>query len=148
MIDRSKLPFGGEAIMLSRMRKLKPEHVFVSLLPPSARLSVEPYALVRAIPGKQYDWRFLIGVTTTIICKQEHQSLELFDQLAQLSKPLSVWFVDEGRGYDIYRLPTDDSLDCDPKDWKWKLDFSDWYKDMNNEWRIWMQDALGADQYV
>lgn len=148
MIDRSKLPFGGEAILVSRMRKLKPERVFVSLLPVSTRINVEPYALVRAIPGKAYDWRFLVDIDTVVLCNQEQQSVALFEQLAQLAKPLSAWFVDEECGYDVFRHPTEESLDKDVKDWVWKLDFHPWYKQMNSEWRVWMMESLGASHYV
>lgn len=147
MIDRTKLPFGGETILVSRMRKLKPERVLVSLLPPSTRFNAEPYALVRAIPGKKYDWRFLIDVDTTVVCNQAQQSLELFDELAQLCKPLSVWFVDEGCGYDIMRLPSADTLDLGPSNWVWQLEFSKWYKTQNKEWGAWMDESLGM-QYV
>ena len=130
------------------VRKLKPERVFVSLLPTATRMNVEPYALVRAIPGKQYDWRFLIDIDTVVVCKQEQQSMELFHSLAKLSKPLSLWVVDEECGYDLMRLPTAETLNLDPKDWEWSIEFSPWYKSENEEWRLWMIDSLGMDQYV
>lgn len=143
MIDRSKLPFGGESILVSRMRKVKPEKVFVSLLPASVRLNVEPFALVRAIPTKTYDWRFLHQVDTVIVCNQEQQSVQLFDQLAQQCKPLAVWFLDEKVGYDIYRLPDPGSIEGrSPEDWKWTLDLTPWHRSMNTEWLDWMEQTV------
>jgi len=148
MIDTSRLPFGGETILMSRMRKLAPEMVIVSLLPVRQRLVVEPYALVRAIPGKDYDWRFLKKLHTMVVGNSGHARHGLFEQLCQEAQPVQAWFVDEVKGYDVSYLPTPDSVERPREQWVWKLDFFPFFDSMNEEWALWMHDAMLDGMHV
>lgn len=148
MIDSTKLPFGGETILMSRMRKLAPEMVFVSLLPARQRMVVDPYAFVRAIPGKEYDWRFLKKLHTVVVCNANQARLGLFEQLCAEANPVQAWFVDEVRGYDVSYLPTPESIERPREQWVWTLDFFPWYATMNEEWALWIHDSMIEGAHV
>lgn len=142
VIDPVKLPFGGESILVSRMKKLAPEMVFISLLPARVRFNVEPYAFVRAIPGKDYDWRFLKRLSIFVVCNQEHANIGVFEKLCKEAYPVKVWFHDEQRGFDVMYLPTPESIEReDSALWDWRLDFSEWTQFENAEWSEWIERA-------
>lgn len=149
MIDPTKLPFGGEAILLSRMRKLAPEMVIVSLLPARVRINVEPHALVRAIPGKDYDWRFLRKIPVMVLCNKEHATIGIFEKLCNVALPVQVWFYDERLGYNVLYLPTPESVERDDSStWEWRLSFEPLMNFENAEWDEWFDHALGEVSYV
>lgn len=135
MIDTTKLPYGGERIWMLRKLKRKPERIVVSLLPPNYRVRFEPYHLVKPIVGKKYDWRFIVGCEVTIVCYSHQCSLPLCEDLL-LSNPthLSAFFIDEALGYDITRLPTEDSVDLDQHRWVYELSFDSWLSTENRDW--------------
>ena len=148
MIDPAKLPFGGETILMSRMRKLAPEMVVVSLLPARLRMNVEPYAFVRAIPGKDYDWRFLKKLPTIVVCNADQARLGLFEQLCAEASPVQAWFYDEAQGYDVSYMPAAESVERPREQWVWELEFSSWFKSMNEEWAIWIHDSMSESAHV
>lgn len=148
MIDSTKLPFGGETILMLRMRKLAPEMVFVSMLPARQRMNVEPYAFVRAIPGKDYDWRFLKKLHTVVVCNANQARLGLFEQLCAEASPVQAWFADEVQGYDVSYLPTPESIERPREQWVWTLDFFPWFKSMNEEWAMWIHDSMSESAHV
>lgn len=149
MIDPIKLPFGGESILLSRMKRLAPEMVFVSLLPARVRFNVKPYAFVRALPGKEYDWRFLKRLSVFVVCNQEHAGIGIFERLCREAHPVKVWFNDEGRGFDVMYLPTPESIERDDSSqWEWRLDFTEWGPFENAEWEEWLESAVEGGSHV
>ncbi len=148
MIDAEKLPFGGETILMLRMRKRAPEMVFVSLLPARQRMNVEPYAFVRAIPGKDYDWRFLKKLHTVVVCNADQARLGLFEQLCSEASPVQAWFADEVQGYDVTHLPTPESIERPPQQWIWTLDFYPWFQSMNDEWAAWIHESMSEGAHV
>lgn len=142
MIDTGKLPFGAESILVSRMRRLAPEMVIVSLLPARVRVTAGQYAFVRAIPGKDYDWRFLKKVPVMVLCNQEHARVGLFEQLCREASPVQAWFYDEQRGFDVTYLPTADSVIRDQSTWEWQLDFQPMLRLQNHEWAEWIESSV------
>ena len=149
MIDATRLPFGGESILVSRMKRLAPEMVFISLLPVRVRMNVEPYAFVRAIPGKDYDWRFLKRLSVFVVCNQEHANIGIFEKLCKEAYPVKVWFFDESRGFDVMYLPTPESIERDDSSlWDWRLEFTEFSQFENAEWSEWIETAVGGVSYV
>lgn len=148
MIDTERLPFGAESILVSRMRRLAPEMVIVSLLPARMRIDPGKYALVRAIAGKNYDWRFLKKLPVMVLCNQEHARIGLFEKLCVEASPIHAWFHDEQRGFDVRYLPTADSLVRDQSTWEWELEFSSFIQSQNREWSTWLESAIREQAYV
>lgn len=149
MIDTERLPFGAESILVSRMRRLAPELVIVSLLPARMRIDPGSYALVRAIAGKTYDWRFLKKLPVMVLCNQEHARIGLFEKLCAEASPVQAWFYDEQRGFDVRYLPTPDSvLRDDQSTWEWELEFSSFMQFQNREWAEWVGAAIREQSYV
>lgn len=148
-MDTTRLPFGGEAILLSRMRKVAPKMVILSLLPTRFRFSVEPYALVRAIPGKNYDWRFLKKLEVMVVCNQESLNSGFFEQLCKEAMPVRAWLYDERKGTDVYLWPTDESAQReDIKSWVWELRFDPFLDFQNRDWAVWMDEKVKEVGYV
>lgn len=149
VIEPTRLPFGGESILVSRMRKLAPEMVVVSLLPPRIRFSVSPYAFVRAIPGKQYDWRFLKKLAVMVVCDKEHATVGIFEQLCREAFPVKAWFHSERRGYHVMNLPTIESIEReDSRTWDWRLNFDVLHEAECAEWREYFERAIGEFAHV
>lgn len=144
MIDSTRLPFGGESILLSRMRKLAPEMVLVSLLPARIRFDVSPYAFVRAIPGKDYDWRFLKKLSVLVVCNTEHATIGVFEKICREAFPVKAWFYNERKGYDVMHLPTPESvMRDDSAQWEWRLSFDAFMDFENAEWIEYFDRAIG-----
>ena len=149
MIDATKLPFGGESILLSRMRKLAPELVIVSFLPPRVRFNVAPHAFVRAIPHKDYDWRFLRKLHVMVVCDKEHATVGIFEKLCRVAFPVQAWFHAERKGYDVSYLPTAASVErADSKTWEWNLTFEPFMEFQNREWGDLFEGSMGEFRHV
>ena len=150
MIDSVKLPFGGESILISRMRKLAPEMVIVSFLPPRIRFSVAPYAFVRAIPGKDYDWRFLKKLQVMVVCNAEHATLGVFEKICREAFPVRAWFHSERKGYSVNYMPTIESVQTrdDSRTWDWHLQFEPYMPFENAEWDEFFDQAISEYSHV
>ena len=148
-LDTTRLPFGGEAILLSRMRKVAPKMVVISLLPARFRFTVEPYAFIRAIPGKNYDWRFLKKLETMVVCKQEHFTGGFFEQICREASPVRAWLIDERKGTDVHYWPTPESVEReDSRTWEWQLNFHPFIDCQNRDCGSWVDSCVKEVGYV
>jgi hypothetical protein len=127
---------------MCRLRKLAPETTVVSLLPARQKLSVEPYAFVRAIPNKEYDWRFLKRLHVIVVCQTNHARVGLFEQICVEASPVQAWFVDESRGFDVRYLPDPKTIHKPESQWTWALDFDPWDPEANDEWEQWISAGM------
>lgn len=149
MIDSQHLPFGAESILVTRMRKLAPELVVISLLPPRVRFDTGPYAFVRAIPSKTYDWRFLRKLEVLVVCNQEHARIGLIEKLCKEASRVTVWFLDESRGFTARYYPTAESVMLDDSRlWQWQLTLEPLMRFEEVEWTEWLAGAVKEVNYV
>jgi hypothetical protein len=103
------VPYGGQDIVQQRLRKLAPAKVVLSFLPTWVNLNVEPYPFVKAIVGRDYDWRFLFKLDVLILCQSTNVQPPVLEQLCKTANNVSVWITNENKGYDISYLPTYES---------------------------------------
>jgi hypothetical protein len=137
------LPYGGQVIVQQRLRKLAPQKVVVSFLPMWIPIDVEPYSLVRAAVGRDYDWRFLYKLDVLILCESKTVQPPLLEQLCKTAKTVSAWIANEKKGYDIAYLPTYDSVMKMKSfdDLKYALDITAWSSSEIREYNRWLSEC-------
>lgn len=96
------MPYGGNEIAANRSAGKRPaDMVLVSMIGPLG----ETNPTVVAKPGRDYDWRFLVGLNVLIVAdtQTEKQAVRrVMDGLLALpTEYLGVWLADKQNGFNV-----------------------------------------------
>lgn len=111
--------------------------------------------VVYANPGRDYDWRFALGLTGYVIWDS---ALEGFERqmgalCRKLKQPVEYYYVDRAVGGSTWLLPRSDDVDAvlqgkiDSRRMHWDLDDLPWMDFQNKDMTQFLKEAdLGNDQ--
>ena len=125
------LALNAKPILDARMRGFKPDCLtLVSLV---GSVSAENH-VVRAIPGNDYDWRWVHGLE---ICVYVGERLDWVDTMKAIAKcrpaNLTLWNCFLHAGANVYLIPTADDV-CQPvAKWQYELDYLSWMDFQNDD---------------
>jgi hypothetical protein len=116
--------------------------VMLSLLPARYRFNADPYAFVRALPGRTYDWRFLRKIETMVVTDTMPEP-GFLEGLCRQAFPVRLWVLGRDVGATVMYLPTLESVSRgDSSTWDWRLSFEPMLSFQNYEWNQWFATAV------
>lgn len=139
------LPAGAEQIIAARKKGKVPSDPLMILVGGALNFSYSP--VVRAVPGKSYDWVWVRGIESYVIGESRFVSQQLMGEIAKrIGYPMLNFFhTDTGAGGYCSYLPNMFTVDLPTHQWKWVLEVTEWTDYENKCFANWLSQVTAKE---
>jgi hypothetical protein len=119
------MPYGAKPILEARKQGKRPKDmILISMVGP---LQDEINPVVVVSPNKSYDWRWIRGLVACFWSTPAgYEAKHILDCSNARPSSLLLWDAENQKGYDIYVLPTVESIHLPREQWDMKINALRW----------------------
>lgn len=119
------IPYGAAPILAARKRGKKPADLI--LLSMQGALPNEANPVVQIETSENYDWGWLRGLVACFwVTPGTYQARHILEAAKACPERLYLWDSANKKGYDIFVLPTPESIERPRERWDWRIDAWRW----------------------
>lgn len=135
------IPYGAKAILNARQQGKRPvDMVIVSMMGP---LADEINPLVIADKDITYRWEWSRGLVVCFFASPDsYRAKHVFDCAKASPCKMYLWDCAARKGYDLYVLPTVESIERPRDQWDLKVDVLRWLPFQEKQFALGEQDAI------
>jgi hypothetical protein len=124
-MSQSNLPFGAFPILKARQAGKRPaDLILISMI---GALPNELNPIVIAEQNKTYDWKWLRGLSCCFwTTPATYVAKHIINASKALPSEMYLWDYANEKGFNLFVLPTVESIDKPKQLWDWKVDALRW----------------------